>query len=95
MIKLKDMPIAQIVTIALTCISAALIVGGFFCPPMGKIDGSVLQACGILLAFTALWVAAEAFLERGADAKFSAGMGAANATVEIHTDDDSEEEDKK
>lgn len=41
-------------------ISVALFVGGFFCPPMGVIDGSVLKAGGILLAFSALAVGAQA-----------------------------------
>lgn len=89
----RNMPVAQIVTIVLTAIAAALLIGGFFAPPMGKIDGSVLQGAGIMLAFAALWVGAEAFIERGADTKFAIGAGAANASVEIHTDDD--KEDKK
>lgn len=29
-------------------------VGGFFCPPLGIIDGSVLTAVGELFAFAAL-----------------------------------------
>lgn len=37
-------------------ISIALFVGGFFCPPMGVIDGSVLKAGGILVAFAALGI---------------------------------------
>ena len=32
-------------------ISIALIVGGFFCTPIGIIDGSVLTAVGLLLMF--------------------------------------------
>lgn len=40
-------------------ISIALFVGGFFCPPMGVIDGSVLKAAGILFAFAALAVAGQ------------------------------------
>jgi len=32
-------------------ISICLIVGGFLCPPMGIIDGSVLTAVGELLMF--------------------------------------------
>lgn len=31
--------------------SVALFIGGFFVPPMGIIDGSLLQAAGILLGF--------------------------------------------
>lgn len=34
----------------------ALFVGGFFCPPMGVIDGSVLKAGGIIFGFAALGV---------------------------------------
>lgn len=35
-------------------ISILLIVGGFFCPPMGIIDGSVLTAVGLLLMFSVI-----------------------------------------
>lgn len=39
----------------LTFISVLLIIGGFLCPPMGEIDGSVLTAVGELFAFATLW----------------------------------------
>lgn len=35
-------------------LSVALIVGGFFCPPIGEIDGSVLSAVGVLLMFATI-----------------------------------------
>ena len=35
-------------------VSILLIVGGFFCPPMGSIDGSVLTAVGLLLLFSVI-----------------------------------------
>lgn len=35
-------------------LSIALILGGFFCPPIGVIDGSVLTAVGLLLAFATI-----------------------------------------
>lgn len=35
-------------------VSIALFVGGFFVPPIGIIDGSVLKAGGILLGFAVL-----------------------------------------
>lgn len=35
-------------------LSVALIVGGFFCPPIGQIDGSVLSAVGLLLLFATI-----------------------------------------
>lgn len=33
-------------------VSILFIVGGFFCPPMGHIDRSVLTAVGLLLLFS-------------------------------------------
>lgn len=50
-------------------VSIALFVGGFFCPPMGVIDGSVLKAAGILFAFAALAVAGQN-LANGKDVTF-------------------------
>ena len=35
-------------------LSILLLVGGFLSPPMGVIDGSVLSAVGLLLAFASL-----------------------------------------
>ena len=40
-------------------IAIVLFIGGFFCPPKGVIDGSVLTAAGILLGFAALGVAGQ------------------------------------
>ena len=40
-------------------VAIALFIGGFFCPPMGSIDGSILSAGGILLGFAALGVAGQ------------------------------------
>lgn len=31
-----------------------LIVAGFFCPPIGQIDGSVLTAVGLLILFATI-----------------------------------------
>lgn len=50
----------------------ALFIGGFFCPPMGVIDGSVLKAGGILFAFAALAVAGQN-LANGKDIRFKHG----------------------
>lgn len=33
-------------------VSILLIAGGFICPPIGSIDGSVLTAVGLLLLFS-------------------------------------------
>lgn len=57
--------------VCLAC-SIALFVGGFFCPPMGQIDGSVLTAGGILFAFATLAVAGQN-LAYGKDVVFKKG----------------------
>lgn len=53
-------------------ISIALFIGGFFCPPMGIIDGSVLTAGGILFGFAALAIVGQN-LELGKDVIFKKG----------------------
>lgn len=58
----------------IVCLSlaAVMFIGGFFCPPMGVIDGSVLKAGGILLGFAALGVAGQN-LANGKDVTFNHG----------------------
>lgn len=58
--------------IACLILAAGMFVGGFFCPPMGVIDGSVLKAGGILLGFAALGVAGQN-LANGKDVTFNHG----------------------
>ena len=53
-------------------VSILLFVGGFFCPPMGVIDGSILTASGILLGFGALGVVGQN-LENGKEITFQHG----------------------
>lgn len=53
-------------------VSILMFIGGFFCPPMGVIDGSVLKAGGILLGFAALGVAGQN-LANGKGVTFSHG----------------------
>ena len=67
------------------CLAFALMLftGGFFCPPMGVIDGSVLTAGGILLGFATLGVAGQN-LENGNDVKFRHG----DTEVKIGEDED-------
>lgn len=62
-------------------VSIGLIVAGFFVPPTGKIDGSILTAVGELFAFTALAVGAHA-INLGYDLKLSKG----DTSVELHND---------
>lgn len=63
--------------------SLGLFIGGFFCPPMGVIDGSVLKAGGILLGFATLAVAGQN-LANGKDVIFTHG----DTKVEINDDED-------
>ena len=53
-------------------VSVGLIVGGFFVPPMGVIDGSVLTAIGELLLLPTLLYAFRA-IELGLRVKFQKG----------------------
>jgi hypothetical protein len=59
-----------------------LIVGGFFVPPMGIIDGSVLTAVGELMLFPTLLYAFRAF-ELGTKVKFQKG----DTTIEVQRHD--------
>lgn len=64
-------------------VSVGLVVGGFFVPPMGVIDGSCLTAVGELLLFPTILYAFRA-IELGLTVKFHKG----DATIEISKDDD-------
>ena len=68
-------------------ISIALFVGGFFCPPMGVIDGSVLTAGGILMGFAALGIVGQN-LANGKGVTFQHGE------TEVTIGDDDNEQDK-
>ena len=63
-------------------VSILLIVGGFFCPPMGSIDGSVLTAVGLLLMFAVVEKIPEA-IAAGKSVKISKG----DASLEVTTKD--------
>ena len=53
-------------------VSVGLFIGGFFVPPMGVIDGSVLKAVGMLLGFGTLGQA-PVLIESLERAKFTKG----------------------
>lgn len=63
-------------------ISIGLIVAGFFVPPMGIIDGSVLTAVGELFAFAALGAGWDAVMS-GYKAKIQHG----NTTLTVEDSD--------
>ena len=59
-------------------VSICLIVGGFFVPPLGVIDGSVLTAVGLLLMFSVIAKIPEA-IKAGKNIKVQKG----DSSVEI------------
>lgn len=64
----------------LLIVSVLLIVGGFFVPPIGVIDGSVLSAVGLLLMFAAIDKIPEA-IKAGRSIKVQKG----DASLEVTT----------
>ena len=68
--------------------SLVLIVGGFFVPPLGVIDGSVLTAVGELLGFCALNILLLG-LNKGTDITVRKG------DLEVEVDSHTHEEEKK
>lgn len=67
-------------------VSVGLIVGGFFVPPMGIIDGSVLTATGELLLFPTLLYGFRA-IELGLSVKFQKG----ETSIEISKNEEDDE----
>ena len=63
-------------------IAIGLLIGGFLTPPKGIIDGSVLEAAGILWLFPALAFGAKA-LEEGNTARIQKG----DTTISIGKED--------
>lgn len=66
-------------------VSISLIVGGFFCPPMGEVDGSILTAVGELFLWPALALGGKAIID-GRKATFQHGENI--ITIESKESDD-------
>lgn len=62
-------------------LSAALIVGGFFVPPFGVIDRSVLSAVGLLLMFATI-DKLPAAIKAGKNIKLQKGYSSVEITSE-------------
>lgn len=71
-------------------VSVGLIVGGFFVPPMGVIDGSCLTAVGELLLFPTLLYGFRA-VELGLRVKFQKGETSIEISQQKHEIDPSNE----
>lgn len=67
-------------------VTIVLLIWGFYAPPTGVIDGSVLKAGGLLFAFAALAVGSHA-ITLGYDLKISKG----DTTVNINNNGDNNE----
>ena len=65
-------------------VSILLIVGGFFVPPIGVIDGSVLSAVGLLLMFATIDKIPEA-IKAGKSVKICKGDFSAEVGTETTT----------
>ena len=76
--KKKECRMCSVVFCITFAVAIALIVGGFFVPPMGIIDGSVLTAVGELVLFPALAFGMRA-VELGYDLRLSHG----NSSMEV------------
>lgn len=74
LIWVKSMQFAKLMCALLTACAIGLFVWGFFVPPLGIIDGSVLKAGGVLLAFAALWVIAHVVIELDKTARIKHGQ---------------------
>lgn len=70
--------------ICLIC-AIGLLVGGFFCPPLGAIDNSVITGVGILFCFGVL-AQLPILIEVAGYAKIQRG----DTTIEISKDNDNE-----
>lgn len=78
----------KIITLSLTIISVALLIGSFLCPPTGVIDGSVLAAVGEIFAFAALWFAKDAIINHEGSVEVHHGK----TGIKIETSDNDEED---
>lgn len=77
----------KIVSVVLAVFSVILIIGSFFVPPTGIIDGTVLAAVGEIFGFAALFMTWEA-IDRGIDTKITHG----NTTIELNQDDEEKQQ---
>lgn len=80
--RMREAPVIMKVFYINLVVSILLIVGGFLCPPIGSIDGSVLTAVGLLLLFSIVEKVPEA-IAAGRSVKIQKG----DTSVEVTTKD--------
>lgn len=76
---------SKTVAFILAGLAVALLITGFFMPPVGVIDKSVIQGTGEIVGIIAIFFAWHA-VDKGFDAKITHG----NTTVELTNDEDNE-----
>lgn len=86
-LKEKIMKISKGIFYLCLAVSIGLIVGGFFVPPMGVIDGSVLTAVGELFGFAMLGMLPSLLNDH--DVELCHG----NTTISVKKEDDETSED--
>ena len=70
---MKKVKITKVLTIALAIVATLLIVAGFFVPPMGIIDGSVMQGAGEIIGMITIFSAWDLIgeaIHKGIEASF-------------------------
>lgn len=87
--KRKQCRMCTVVFFVTFAVALGLIIGGFFVPPMGVIDGSVLTAVGELIVFPALAFGMRA-VELGYDLRLQ--KGDASMSISNEKRDDGNEE---
>lgn len=77
----------EVAAVVIAIAAFLLFVAGFFVPPLGVIDGSVLKAGGEMLGFVAIFFGWYAF-KNGGTAEFQ--HGSTSATIHGHNEQSNE-----
>lgn len=86
--ELMKIKLAKVVFWICLVTSIGLLVGSFFCPPMGVIDGSVLKAVGELFGFATLGMVPT--IVKGRSVELTHG----NTKLSLGDDDDNNDNNK-
>lgn len=79
----------KLFAIVLAMVACGLLIAGFFVPPMGVVDGSVLKAAGEVIGMISIffaWDSVESAIEKGMGTKFQHGN--TSVTVGKKTEDE-------
>ena len=88
---MKKVKITKVLTIALAIVATLLIVAGFFVPPMGIMNGSVMQGAGEIIGMITIFSAWDLIgeaIHKGIEASFKRG----DTSIEITKNDEDKDE---